>query len=203
MQSISNYIIHVDGAFADSFLTENGTKIYADRKFSPLKLANRIATVINIPADTETVLKKGYQIMFDPSILMRPIYSIGGEQPSPYLVDSKKSWYKIQPKLIVVYRENENDEWKGFEQSLMVELIKDNFEQVKSTLIYIPEVKTENFKKGIAKVLYTNEILSEEENINNGDEVFFRPKAGMLFEIEGKKMYWLRNRELFGKVIKN
>ncbi len=203
MQSITHYIVHVDGAFADSFQTENGTKIYLDKRFSAVKSANRIGTIVNVPANANTAIKKGFQIMFDPSILLRPIYSIGGEQDSPYLVDKPKSWYKIQPSLIVLYREDENSEWKGFEQSLMVELIKDNFKEVQSSLIYIPETKTETFKKGIAKVLYTNDILSKDENIQIGDEVYYKPTAGMLFEIEGKKMYWLRNRELHGKVIKN
>lgn len=209
MQGIYDYIIEIDKTYNETMKTESGLELHVDRRFSDREAANRIGTVVNIPAKEKTVIKKGYQIMFDPVILLDKKYE-KGTMPSPHLLDEKNKWYKLKGNLIALYREDENSEWKAFGDSFLVEPVKDNQAEVKSSLIYIPESAQSKNKKGYGKVTCAN-IYLEENGIYAGDEVYLKMDRydansdflGITFRIDGKIFKKVRNIDLIGKVQKN
>lgn len=208
MRGIYDYIIEVEKENNETFTTESGLELHANRRFSQRLVANRIATVINTPAKEETILKPGYQVMFDPTITHRPLYDYG-EVDSPYLVNKAKKWYKTKGNLIALYREDEKAEWKAFGSSLMVELVKEEEKKVTSSIIFIPESTTEKYKKGHAKVVYPS-LECIENNVQSGDEIYLKPnkfagtdEVGVSFTVEGKHLKWVRNIDVVGKIINN
>lgn len=208
MRGIYDYIIQVDKENNNSFTTESGLELYADERFSQRLVANRIGTIINTPAKVETVIKPGYQVMFDPTITAKNLYDYG-KVDSQHLVNAEKKWYKAKGNLIALYRETENDEWKAFGESFMAEPIKEETEEIKSSIIFIPESKTTKYKQGYAKVAYASEALIE-NNIQPGDNVLLKPNKfdanepiGISFTVEGKHLRWTRNIDVVGKILNN
>ena len=183
MIGLHNFIVELKTDFHDTFKTESGLELYANKDMSAERLSNRIAKVINTPAFHETEIEIGYQLMIDPSILYEQIYR-ETKQESIHLVDKEKGWYKLDPKEIVLFRKDDSEEWKGYLENSLVEPIPEEAEELKSTLIQLlPKKKT--FKKGRAKALYMNDGI----DVSKGDKLIIADHGGIPFWIEGKE-FW-------------
>lgn len=196
MKSIHEYIIKNDTPFLDSFKTENGTKLQGDVRFLADRLANRIADVVELPLNLlHDEIKVGYQVMVDPSIYYKQQYVVGGQMETPHTIDSKEGLYKLSADMIVLYREDDKSEWKGFEENLMVEFAKKKDRTEKNGII----LPNEKAPEKIAKVLYSNNFLAEND-IKIGDTIIVNRDCAIPFWIDGKEMHWLRNQFLYAKL---
>lgn len=202
MQAIHDFIIEQKKAFNDTFKTESGLELYGDKRFLADKLSNRIATVIQIPLKSKSVIKAGYEVMIDPTIYYEQNYEKGGRVGNQFLQDREKGLYKISPEMIVMYRENPESEWKGFGPNLLVEFMKEQVgEKPKSSLV-ITELKPKEYIPGIAKVKYPNSEIIE-SGANAGDVISIREGFGVPFYIDGKEFFWIRNRDVYAVINEN
>lgn len=197
MTGLYEYVIHVDGHFNDKVETKSGVEIFVDRRMSFEKSANRVGTIISTPLFYDSILKAGYEVMFDPTLVYRPIYK-SIEKDSPYLINSEKSLFKATASLIVLYREDSVSEWKGFGDNLIVKKIKEETEEAKSSILYIPESSSVKYKNWLAKIVFPNsEVINS--GLSAGDNIYYSPKAGIPFDIEGIEMLWIRSKDVYGK----
>jgi hypothetical protein len=191
MQGLRHFIIEVKGPFKDK-IEIGSLEIFVDKKISRERSANRFGKVISCPILEKSFgLKPGYEIIFDATILYRQIYK-EGVQESIHLMDKEKSLYKIEPDLIVLFRENDKSEWKGFKDNLMVEFLIEVPKIRRHGFIDLPKGKT---VEGKAKVKYRNEDL-ENEGIENGQVIFMKPSAGIPFFFKNETMYWIRTKDV-------
>lgn len=191
MKGISHYIIEVKDPFKDT-IELGSVELYVDKKMSRDRSANRFGRIINTPVFGEDdILKSGDEVIFDATILYRQLYK-EGTQESIHLVNAEKSWYKIESNMIVLFRENENQEWKGYGDNLMVSFITEQLKQV-SGLIASPLKETT--VKGKAIVKYRNAFLEEQEVVN-GQEIFINPSCGIPFFFKNETMYWVRSKDI-------
>ena len=138
MRGYNDFIIKVDYAYAKTFKTESGLELYADARFSQERLSNRMATITETPINLEDCeIEKGYQVLIDPSIFYQNTYEANGTQETPFTIDKNKGLYKINPSMIVCFRATENDQWKGYNESLLVEPQVINNDNLKSSFIII------------------------------------------------------------------
>ena len=140
MKGLHDYIIEIKEPFKDSFKTKGGLELYANKDFSAERLSNRIGTVKATPYLFEGVIQEGYEVLIDPSILYEQIYR-DVKQESIHLLDSEKMLFKIDPKLIVLYRENEQQEWKGFLNNLLVSPIVNKGDKI---ICFFMQIKIPN-----------------------------------------------------------
>ena len=197
MKGLKDFIIKLDKPLNDTFKTEGGAELYAHQDFSVDRLSNRIAKVVAVPMFEDTPVKVGYEVMFEPTILYKQSYQ-GIKQGYTSLIDKDDNLFKITPNMIILYRKDKNDEWKGHLQNLMVEQIKEK-EPIVETSFIIPDTVSVKFKKGYAKVLYPNEWL-ESRKVKQGDILLTDPKGGVDFWIEGKHYWWIRSIDVLGSV---
>lgn len=202
MKGTKDFIIHIPQPFSNIIKTESGVEIFADKRFSADRLSNRIGTVISTPINGEFEIKEGFKVLVDPTILFEQIYKgTSGAQQSIFLVDKQKSWYKIEPSMIVLYQKNESVNWKGFQNNAIYELVEEANpeEQPKESLfIYIPETFTSKFKQDRAILKYGNdEILKE---VAPGQEVIVKPEMAIEYWIDGKTYKWFRNEDVVAVV---
>lgn len=199
MKGVHDFIIKSDFEFAKTFTTESGLELHADVRFSADRLANRIATVLETPLSLEECeIKSGYQVMVDPTIFYQQDYVIGGQMENNFMVDRANGIFKISPNMIVLYRENEQAEWKGFQESFLAEMDKEIIPEVKIGSLVIEQEKTK-VSEVFAKVLFSNADL-ESEGVKNGDRIFITPNLGVAFWIEGKQYLWIQNRHVLAKM---
>ncbi len=202
MKAIKDFIIHLPVPYSDKFKTESGIEIYADKRFSADRLSNREATIVEVPLHGDFELKPGYKVMVDPTILYEQVYKLtGGTQKSVFLVDEKKSLYKVDPSLIVLFKESDETEWKGFQQNAIYELVEETKPAdapLESAFIFIPESTLPKYKQDRARLKYPNEELLEE--IAVGDEVIVKPDMAVEYWIDGKTYKWFRNSDVIAKV---
>ena len=202
MKGVKDFIIHLPLPYSETITTENGVQLYADKRFSAARLSNRVATVVETPLHGDFVIKKGYQVLVDPTIVFEQHYKLtGGTQKSVFLVDEKKSLYKVDPSLIVLYKENDVSEWKGFQQNALYELVKETKpadEPMENAFIYVPEAYSNKYKQNRAIVKYGNDELLEE--VKAGDEVIVKEDMGIEYWIDGKTYKWFRNCDVVAKI---
>lgn len=198
MRALHEYIIELPKPLNDTFITENGVELYANADFSTDRLSNRIAKVISVPEYAKSDIKEGYQVMFEPTILYKQIFQKKKTGFANY-VDQKKGWFRLTPNMIVLYRKDENDTWKGAGQNLLVKPIKVEEPKIKSKHLIIPDsVNSEKYHKEKVILLYSNQELNE-LGANNGDEVIIDPRGGVKFWLEGKEHWWIRTKDVFAK----
>jgi co-chaperonin GroES (HSP10) len=192
MQGINHFILEVIEPFKET-IQFGESEFFVNTKMSRDRSSNRLGTIVNIPAaGEETVLKKGFQVIFDATILYRQLYK-EGTQESVHLVDAEKSWYKIEPEMIVLFRENENQEWQGYKDNLMVSFVTEKTKEVSFGLVLTPLKET--LSKGKAIVKYRNAFLKE-EGVKNGQEVFINPSCGVPFFFKEETLYWIRSKDV-------
>lgn len=194
MKALHHFILHLPKEYRDTFVTESGFELYMDKRMSPDKLSVRTATVIATPALQDTVIKPGYEVMVDDTIVRHVIFK-KVEQESAFVVDKKKGYYKIEPEMIVLYRENAESDWQAYGENLMVTKIMEQAENaVESTLIAtLP--KAPKPVKDRALILYPS-VFMQDQGIKKGDEVVTHPDAGIPFYVGTETWYHLHNRHV-------
>lgn len=195
MKGIHDYILEIKEPFKESFKTESGLEIFANKRFSADRLSNRIAKVMATPLFFEGIIEVGYEVLIDATILYEQIYQ-KKVQESIHLLDSEKKLFKIDPKLIVLYRENAQEQWKGFLDSVLVEPIKKESKSLKSSLIILPEEVAE-FEQNKAKMVVCNNDITN-LGISKNDIIAIKP-LGISFWLDGKEFWWLKNDDVLGK----
>lgn len=192
MKSIHNYIVENKNAIVDSFETESGTTIYVDSKFDKEKGTNCICTVKEVPAIVETIIKPGFQLFIDPTVFYSNHYEKGGEIDNPNIMDKKNGLYSITETMIILYRENETSDWKGFGENFIAEpIIEEEVKTSASGIILDIEKPKMLQDKAIAKIL-NPEI--ESEGLNIGDIIILKDNLYVSIYLENKTMFWVRNR---------
>src|SRR5690606_8011727 len=102
----------------------------------------------------------------------------------------KEMLFRLDPNMIILYRENSDSEWKGHLENCMLEPIQNNKEKVVSSFIIVPESSIPTYEKERAILKYANQELID-LGANNGDEVIIHPAGGVKFWIEGKEYWWI------------
>ena len=200
MKGYNDFIIKVDIVYNKTFKTESGLELYGDSRFSQDRLSNRIAVVQEIPLTLEdkTPIKKGFQVMIDPTIFYEAEYLVTGVQMTPFTIDKNKGLYKITNEMIVMYRENENSDWKGNSENLLVKFKKEKVSEKKTDNIII-EIEKETVSKTHAVVFCSNKLM-QEEGIKEADLVFVQDGFGVPFWIDGIEYNWIHNRHVLAKL---
>lgn len=200
MKGLRHFIIELPKDYNETFTTKGGLELYADRKISSSLLSVRVAKVVSTPLLQNSEIQPGYEVMFDDTITRRQIYA-GVEQESIFLVDRQKKYYKLESGMIILYREDAESEWKANGSNVMVEFIEEIQEEVKSSLILMPESKNSKHVKGRAKVLYPSAELTD-NGITAGDEIAIQADAGIPYYVDGKTWYHIENRHVLGLIVK-
>jgi len=195
MRGTHHFIIEVKQAFNETFKTEGGLELYGDKRFLGAKLTNRLAKVITTPLLKDSVVKEGYEVMIDPTIFFSQSYEKTGKQDNQYILDREKGHYKLEPGMIVLYRENAESRWKGFQENILVEFIKEELEGVHKTSLILTDLLEPEYKVGIAKITFANEELLE-MGVVEGDYVSIKKGLGVSFFIDGREFFWLRTRDV-------
>lgn len=200
MKGYNDFIIKVTHVFNQTFKTENGLELHADSRFSQDRLSNRIAVIEEVPLNIEktTPIKKGFQIMIDPTVYYGGEFLVTGKQISPFAIDVNKGLYKITNEMIVLYRENENEEWKANAENLLIRFKKEDVTEKKIGEIIIEQAK-QVVSKTHANILYSNSTI-QEYGIKNNDLVFVQEGFGVPFWIDGIEYNWINNRHVLAKI---
>lgn len=196
-----DYIIKIEKAYNETFKTESGLELYGDKRFNSERLANRIAEVIETPALKDSIIKKGFEVMVDPTIFLKQTYERHAENDNIFLQDAKNGLYKIEPSMIVLYRETKQSEWKAFGDNILVEPIKKEAEEKKDNSIII-ELEKSKYVEGIAKIKFINSDLLE-DGCKNNDVVAIKSGFGVSFWIDGKEFHWIKNRHVLVVINQN
>lgn len=194
MIGMQDFIIKVDKEFQDTFKTDSGIELYADKKFSQDKLATRVAEVLEVPKFYNGPIKAGMQVFIDHTIFLRETYGAHGTVENIYTIDAQKGLYKIMDCLIYMYRENESATWQGNNDTLLVEeVIEEAAEEKIGSIILAP---SKPVRKGVHKVVYDNNLLNE-MGVKKGQKVIVDQKLRMPISMDGKQYYQLNNSDVF------
>jgi co-chaperonin GroES (HSP10) len=193
MKGLNEFIIEIGQAFHNTI--KHGTlELYTDFKGKEQEQSNRIGKVINIPMQQDSDIKIGAEVLIEPTVLFSQHYR-GKEQKSQFIVNETKGWYRVEPMMIILYK-NPGEDWKGHQMNLLVEPIKEETQKT-GTGILLGENKD---KFSYAKVAFTNNEI-EKQDVKAGDTIIYPKEMKWPFQLEGKEYLYLRNRDLLGKSI--
>jgi co-chaperonin GroES (HSP10) len=199
MIGYKDFIVHVPSKHKETITTESGLEIHADSRFSGKETANTVFEVVEVPLTYEGPVKKGFQLIVDPTLVMEQQYELTGHQENVNLIDREKNLYKVNQSLVICYREDELTPWSGFGENLIVEKIqvkKDN-SKVKNGIHIIDSAK-KVLERGKAYVRVLNEGLKK-QGVNLGDIVFLNEQYIVDIRIEGRKFSWARTKHIIAK----
>lgn len=189
-----DFIIKVDKEFNETFKTESGIELYADKNFSKDILATRVVEVLEVPKFYEGPITVGMQLFVDHTIFLRESYLSHGTVENIYTIDYHKGLYKIPDDLIFMYREDESAAWKGYKENLFVEeIVEEAAEEKIGSIILAP---SKPIRKGVHKVVYDNVSLNK-LGVKKGHKVIVDLKMRLPINIDGKQYYQLTNDSVF------
>lgn len=195
MKAFNEFIVCIPEPYQDSITTENGVKIFISKQWSIDKCVNRIGTVISTPINFETEIKEGFHVVIDPTILYEQRFALThGLQDSIFLVDKEKSLYKINPSMVVLYRENEEEQWKGHGSNSLMERVEIKEQEEPVSKIIIMEAVSKKYETNKARLVYGNSELLNDAKL--GDELIVEEMYGVAFPLEGKEYLWYRNEDV-------
>lgn len=198
MKSLFEFIVQIENPFADKVTTENGNTFFINNKLSAKDAANRIGKVISVPLHHDTDIKEGFEVVIDPTILFEQAYALThGTQDSSFLVDKEKGYYKVNPSLIVLYRDLNEKKWKGYLNNALFEIVKKDSE-VKSEMIITDHLRGK-IDLNKAKLAYGNKELLEQVSV--GDTLVVDGMLGVDFSFENKQYKWFKNEDILGVLI--
>lgn len=192
MKGLNEFIIEIGKAFSDT-ISHGSLTLYTDYRTKQHEQSNRTGKVVSIPMQFETDVKPGAEVLIDPTVLFRQSYR-KKEQESQFLVNKEKGWYRVEPNMIILYK-NPGEEWKGHLHNLLVDPITDENEETDSGLF----IGKEKLKHSYAKVAFVNSEM-ESQGVSPGDVIAYPTEMDWPFELEGKKYLYLRSRDLLAKV---
>lgn len=194
-RAMRHFIVKSEQEFKEKYVTEGGIELFADNKFSSDRLANKVVTILQLPVAVEALgIKVGYELMIDPTIYYRQNYEGIGRQENAYMLDRRNGIFKVEPKMIVLYRENAEAEWKGAGDNLVVEVVKTQEEEKAGSLIVSLGKVTEK-----TYVKYSNTEM-QSQDVNAGDEVKIAKGLEVPFWIENKEYFWVESKDVLAKL---
>lgn len=192
MKGLNEFIIEIGNAFHNTL--KHGTlELYTDFKGKEQEQSNRVGKVINIPMQMESDIKVGAEVLIEPTVLFSQHYR-GKEQKSQFLVNEEKGWYRVEPMMVILYK-NPGEDWRGHQMNLLVEPVESPKDKLNHGL-YLGKSE-EAFE--YAKISFINNEM-ERQNVKVGDTIIFPKEMKWPFELEGKNYLYLRNRDILGKV---
>lgn len=200
MRGIRDFIIEVKAKNNDTITTKNGVKIHVDKRWNQKETANTVAKVVELPFGYEGPIKKGYNLFIDPTIFFEQIYTKGGKQSSPNLIDAKKGLYKIPHSMIICYSEGEGTMWNGNNDNVIVyKFIEEKEEEPLKKIgsIIIPNTSHKEVSAPKYRVLIANDSL---EGVVSGDEIIINNEMAVDVFLRGEKYSWIRNKDILAVV---
>lgn len=197
MKGLKDFVVHISERYKDTYKTEGGLELYADRRWSAKELANTIVEVVETPLNYDGPIKKGCNLFIDPTVIFNQMYQKTGEQENINLLDRDEKLYKVEPEMIIAYLVEKGGYWKGYGKNFLAERIVEEQEEVKSSLIIMPESKPKEVK-GKVKAFILNEFL-EEQGIEFGDELFVKEFSYVDVKLRNKKLVWYHSSDALAK----
>ena len=196
MKSIHDFIVYTDIVFNETFKTESGLELFGDNRFLQKRLAQREVEIKAMPLNYEGEDIVGYQAFIDPTIYFQNLYDHGKGANNEII--GHKGFFKVQANMILAIRKDENSEWKGFGENLVVSKVMDSGEEKKSGLI-ITEIAKPKELKGVAVVEIPNDDLLRDE-VSKGDTIRYNDYYGVDVYIDDKEYTWIRTKDCLAKV---
>lgn len=198
MRSLHEFIVHIPKDFKDSYKTESGLEIFADKRWSQRQLATTVVKVIKTPMSYEGEIEVGDFLFIDNAAVMRQEHIKTGVHESHHLIDRDKRLYSIPKMLLIAYKKKNTKEWIGFGDNVIIEreMVK---EEKKSSLLVSPteNIKKESKGKGVLFIV-NNQII--DTGANKGDQIYFNELGAIDMFLGDKKVTWLKNRQVLAKI---
>lgn len=168
MQSVFSYLVSPKGKRTTGEITIEGKELLLNTELQNHEYTNRIGTVLNTPLIGNTVIEVGDEIIVHHNVFRRFRDIKGKEKNSKNYLD--EDTYMVQPDQVYAYKRN--GKWKALDGFCFVKPLKskDMFSLDKERPLI-----------GIVK--YDNDF------IDNGALVGFRPGMEYEFMIEGQRLY--------------
>lgn len=168
MQSVFSYLVSPKGKRTTGEITIEGKELLLNTELQNHEYTNRIGTVLNTPLIGNTVIEVGDEIIVHHNVFRRFRDIKGKEKNSKNYLD--EDTYMVQPDQVYAYKRD--GKWKALDGFCFVKPLKskDMFSLDKERPLI-----------GIVK--YDNDF------IDNGALVGFRPGMEYEFMIEGQRLY--------------
>lgn len=181
MKSLYNYIISTNNRYNNKVSVDDKELILnteiTERDYM---FVNRIGTVVNVPININTPIKKGDEVIVHHNVFRRWFDVRGNERNSGSYINENN--YTVAQDQIFAYKRN--GEWHCPIQYCFVEPIEN--EDIWSL---------DSEQKLLGKLTYTNDYLSS-LGLSCGDIVGFTPDSEYEFNIDDKKLYRILSQDI-------
>lgn len=189
-----DFVVHIPEKYSQTFTTESGFTLHADRRFSLKMVANTIVKVVSVPFDYDGPIIPGQQVFIDPSVLMQQVFTKGGESPNIYLIDRRKHLYKVDPPMVLAYETE--DGWIGTNGNVFVKRLP--MPKMNSNLLEVVDFQQTGLNDKVARrgeviiPMYGHECKA-------GDIVWFKNLYSIDMWVGNKELVNVRDKDLLAQ----
>lgn len=188
MKSIRDFIIHIPEEFQEKLI---GTQLYGDSRFSQRDMGNNRFQVIEVPFGYKGDIEVGDWLIADINLYMKQHHVKTGTHESHHLINREKRFFKVPPSLIICYSKGKGTMFKAFNDTVIVERIKETVVNKYSHIIQL-DTGLDKTVEGKGRVVIPNNDSEAQEN----DIVYFNEKGAIDIYLNDFKMVWLQTKHL-------
>ncbi len=198
MKGLKHFIVRIPEKFSQTFKTESGVVLHADRRFSAKVVMNNVVDVLELPLKYNGPINIGDKLFVDPTVLLWQSYVKGGEQENRNLIDREKGLYKVHPNMIIMHRPL-NGNWIGHGENLLLEPVL--AAKLKSGQLIIPESAQKKTVDNKGKIAFSNPDLIS-QGVDKNTVVFTKGTMFVDIWFENTKYLWTKNKYLMAMELK-
>lgn len=192
MKAVHDYIIEINEKFKDHITLKSGDKLFVDKNFTFHQNANVLHTIKETPIVNPLNIEKGTEVVIDPIIMHDFLDQDGTKVMSGNQLLINQNLFKLSQRNIYFFKDKETQTYFSPNDYILAKKIET--EQVKSSIIFIPESTTKQFEKHKV-VLHSSSLTNN--NLTKGTIATTDIELGAPFYINEEEFLLFREKHFF------
>ena len=192
MKAVHDYIIEINEKFKDYITLNSGDKLFVDKRYTFHKNANVLHTIKETPIVNSLNIEKGTEVIIDPIIMHDFLDQDGTKAMSGNQLFMNKNLFKIEKRNIYFFKDNNSQTFFSPNDYILAKKIE--VEQVKSSILFIPESTTKNYEQHKV-VLHSSSLTNN--NLTKGTIATTDINIGVPFYINEEEFLLFKEKHFF------
>jgi|694.fasta_scaffold129339_5 hypothetical protein len=192
MKAVHDYIIEINEKFKDYITLNSGDKLFVDKRFTFHKNANVLHTIKETPIVNPLNIQKDTEVIIDPIIMHDFLDQDGTKAMSGNQLFMNKNLFKIEKRNIYFFKDEQSQTFFSPNDYILAKKIE--VEQVKSSILFIPESATKHYEQNKV-VLHSSSLTNN--NLTKGTIATTDINLGAPFYINEEEFLLFREKHFF------
>jgi hypothetical protein len=192
MRAVHDYIIEINEKFKDYITLSSGDKLFVDKRFTFDKNANVLHAIKETPIVNKLNIEKGTEVVIDPIIMHDFLDQDGSKVTSGNQISTTGNLFIVSQRNIYFFKDSKSQTFFSPNDYILAKKIE--VEQVKSSILFIPETTAKHYEKNKV-VLHSSSLTNN--NLTKDTIATTNVELGAPFYINEEEFLLFREKHFF------